>query len=121
MTASFREVLARIQEAESVAAVAVVDPDGMVVAGVPEQSEELEGLAASTAGMLSFISALGSDAHLGNALQATVEYADGILFAGPLDEGNFLLVLAEGGSPLGQVRLLLRRYRSELQQQLSAV
>lgn len=46
MTASFREVQALIRGAGDDRAVALVDPDGMVVAGVPEQSEELEGLAA---------------------------------------------------------------------------
>ena len=118
---SFRETLARMQEAESVAAVAVADREGMIIASVPEQSEELEGLVASAAGMLSFLGALGADAGIGEASQATVEYAEGTLFLGPVDESSFLLILAEAGSPLGQVRLVLRRYREELSQQLSRI
>lgn len=108
-----------MQEAESVLAAAVVDTDGMIVGGAPEGSEELENLAASAAGMLSFLKALGGDADLGEASQATVEYTNGTLFIGPLDEQDFLLILAETGAPLGQVRLILRRYRPELQQHLN--
>lgn len=120
MNPSFRETLTRIQEAESVAAVAVIDSDGMLVGSVPETSDELESLAASAGGMLSFLAALGGEAGLGEVSQATVEYGEGIVFLGPVTDRTFLLVLAERESPLGQVRLVLRRYRSELEQQLGA-
>jgi len=118
---SFREALVHIQEAESVAAVAVVDTDGMIVVSVPDRSEDLEALAASASGIFSFLMALGSDNSLGDPLQATMEYAEGILFMGPLSESTFLVVLAESGSPLGQIRLVLRRYRPELEQYLSTL
>ncbi len=121
MNASFRECLTRMQEAESVAAVAVVDPDGMVVASVPDQSEDLESLAASMSGLLSYIGALGADAGLGEMQQSTLEFREGILFVGPLNEAASLVIVAESGSPLGQVRLVLRRYRDELIRHLEAV
>lgn len=121
MNASFRECLIRMQEAESVAAVAVVDTDGMVVASVPEESEDLESLAASMSGLLSYVGALGTDAGLGEMQQSMLEFRDGILFVGPLNEVAFLVVVAESGSPLGQVRLVLRRYRDELIRHLEAV
>lgn len=118
-TTSLGETLAHIQEAESVAAVAVIDSSGMIVAAVPAKSDELENIAANAAGMLGFLSAFSAEAALGETHQAMVEYAEGTLFIGPLDEANILLVLAEAGSPLGQVRLILRRHRPEIQEHLS--
>lgn len=114
MNAHFRETLAHIQEAESVAAVAVVDTDGMLVAGMPESSEEMENLAASAATTYSFLSALGTEMEMGAPQQAIVEYSEGLLLLAPLDAATFMMVLAESGAPLGQVRLVLRRYRPEL-------
>ncbi len=118
MNTGLRETLARMQEAESVEAIAVADADGMLVASVANDGHDLESLAASAGGTLSFMAALGADAGLGDTRQATIEYSEGTLFVGPLGADAFLLIVAAKDSPLGQVRLILRRYRSELETQL---
>lgn len=119
MNALFRETLGHIQEAESVAAAAVIDADGMLVAGVPENSEDLENLSASAATTYSFLSALGTEMEMGGMHQAMVEYGEGLLLLAPIEANAFLMIIAENGAPVGQVRLVARRYKPDLQRAIA--
>jgi len=103
-----------MQAAESIEVVAVVDLDGMIVSAAPSD-DEVESLAASAAGVMTFLAALGADTGLGDTIQASIEYVNGTLLVGPVGSDTFLLVLAPQDAPLGQLRLILRRYKAEIE------
>lgn len=119
MILEVKRLLAELKEAEDVAAVAVIDPDGLLLAGVPEHSEDVEEIAVSAGGLMPILSALGASLELGEAGQAILEYSEGTVLLGALNDGYVLLLVADPSSSLGHLRLVLRRYSGELNAQLA--
>lgn len=120
MIGQIQALLTGIKDAEAVAAAAVVDPDGLLLAGVPENSADVEELAAVTGGLAPILSTLGASLDLGEAGQAILEYSEGTILLAPLTDGYSLLLVADPSSSLGHLRLVLRRYSAELKAQLAA-
>jgi len=109
-----QDALASLMARAEVNGVALVGPDGLMVASQVDRSIDAEALAALGVTLVRSSQQLASAAGRENPERLVIETPSGMILACPLTDGAILLVLASEQAGIGKLLYDLRQIRGNL-------
>jgi predicted regulator of Ras-like GTPase activity (Roadblock/LC7/MglB family) len=121
MTADIRQLLGRIHALNGVSLAAVVASDGLLIEGVADAGVEVDPICAVASNGLVMAEAVGREINKGGAIQAILEFDNGVVVLEPLGDDAMVLVVSDRRENLGRIRFLLRQLHEPLSQAVRAI
>ncbi len=121
MTAEIRNLLDNFRSLNNVPLAAVVATDGLLIEGLADPDVDIDAICAVASNGLVMAEALGREIGKGSAVQAVLEYENGLVILEPLGEEAMVLILSGHRDNLGRIRFLLKRYHQPLLDAVSAI
>ena len=118
---SLYEVLALLRASDGIELAAVATTDGLLVESAVRQHDDAEAICAVAANGLALAEAIGREVHKGGAVQALLQYDEGLVLIEPLSQEAMLLLVADGSDRIGRLRFLVHKHQAALVQALEAI
>ncbi|MGC8874246.1 MAG: roadblock/LC7 domain-containing protein [Chloroflexia bacterium] len=121
MTTDLRQLLGSIHALSGVSLAAVVASDGLLIEGVSDPGVETDAICAVASNGLVMAEAVGREINKGGAVQAILEFENGVVVLEPLSDDAMVLVVSDRRTNLGRIRFLLRQLHEPLTQAVNAI
>lgn len=121
MTTGLQQLLGRIHALSGVSLAAVVANNGLLIEGVADPGVETDAICAVASNGLVMAEAIGREIGRGGAIQAILEYENGVVVLEPLGDEAMVLVVSDRRTDLGRIRFLLKQLHEPLSQAVSAI
>jgi predicted regulator of Ras-like GTPase activity (Roadblock/LC7/MglB family) len=109
MAASLANVLHELQAANGLKLAAVVSADGLVIDAATHGEVDAESIGSVASNGMLVMEALGQELGEDHPEMMTLEYGRHIVLISPLGSEHLLVLLADAGTNLGRIRIVVRR------------
>ena len=112
------QILTALVQVDGIDAAVCVGRDGFVIDAVAGAGADVDAIGAMVSTGLGSAESVGRELGVGALTQAMMEYANGVIVMTAIGQDAILAVVAASNSSLGNVRLQVRKRKTELEQVL---
>lgn len=112
---SIEEILKALVEVQGIEAAVCVGRDGFVIEAAAAANADVDAIGAMVATGLGSAESVGRELSVGSLSQAMMEYDNGVIVMTAIGTDAILSVVASTSASLGNVRLQVRKRKTELE------